>query len=204
MPFFKKTTTLIDTQLETLAEKAVAAAEAVVEMLEHPERASEIASHVNDLEHAADRVVRDTVALQTGPASERAELLELVEVMDDVVDVLDNVAQRLWLHNVSEATPEARALAAVLLDSTRAVQRLCGGLRRGGDPHAVLDHCLEISRLESQADELYRQAILSLFSGSHDALHVVRWKDVYESMERGIDKCEEVAGLVEGLLQAIA
>jgi uncharacterized protein Yka (UPF0111/DUF47 family) len=92
----------------------------------------------------------------------------------------------------------------VLLQSAKAVQTLIATLRKLREPHEVLDICVEINRLENKGDELYRQSMLSLFSGKYDALHIARWKDVYERLERGVNKCEDVAKLVEGLVQAIA
>jgi uncharacterized protein Yka (UPF0111/DUF47 family) len=204
--FFKRTTTLFDTQLDLLAQKVVAAAEAVLDMIEHPEKSAAQAQLVGELEHGADRIVRDTVTLQgsTLGSSERGDLLALLEKVDDIVDVADAAAQRLWLHQVGPATDEARALGQLFVESAQTTQRLIATLRKMREPHEVLDLCLELDRLESRGDELYRNAMLALFSGKYDAMHVARWKDVYERLERGVNKCEDVAKLVEGLVQAIA
>jgi uncharacterized protein Yka (UPF0111/DUF47 family) len=206
MPFFKRTTTLFDTQLEQLAAKAVAAAEVLVELIEHPEKAEEKAQVVSDLEHSADRIVRDTVALQQSGLNtiDRGDLMDLLEKVDDIVDVADAAAERLWLHQVGQPTQEARELAAIFLESSRLVRSLIGTLRRLREPHEVLDTCVAINEMEKKGDALYRQAMLSLFSGKYDAIHIARWKDVYERFERGVNKCEDVAKLVEGLVQAIA
>ena len=206
MPFFRRTTQLFDTQLEQLAGKVVAAAEALVDMVEHPEKAAEKAHAVGELEHGADRIVRDTTALQSvGIGSiERNDLMNLLERVDDIVDVADAAAERLWLHQVGEATAEARALAAVFLESAKAVQQLISTLRHLREPHEVLDPCVVINNLEKKGDALYREAMLALFSGKYDAMHIARWKDVYERLERGVNKCDDVAKLVEGLVQAIA
>ena len=206
MPFFKRTTTLFDTQLDLLASKVVAAAEAIVELLEHPDRAVALARTVSELEHGADRIVRDTFALQMSSLGsvERADLMNLLEKVDDIVDVADATAERLWLHQVGQATPEAKALGEVFLQAARAVHALIATLRKLREPHEVLDLCLEINRLENKGDELYRQAMLSLFSGKYDAMHIVKWKDVYERLERSVNKCEDVAKMIEGLVQAIA
>jgi len=204
--FFKRTTTLFDTQLDLLCQKVVAAAEGVMETLDHPDRSEELARTIGELEHGADRILRDTVALQTSSLGsvERADLMALLEKVDDVVDVADSAAQRLWLHQVGPATPEARALGEVFVNAARTVQKLVATLRRMREPHEVLDLCHELNELETRGDDLYRKAMLELFSGRHDAMHVARWKDVYERLERGVNKCEDVAKVVEGLVQAIA
>ena len=204
--FFKRTTALFDTQLDLLCQKVVAAAEGVLETIENPQRSEALARLVGDMEHGADRIVRDTVALQSSNmgAVERADLMSLLEKVDDVVDVADSVAERLWLHQVGPATPEARAMGLLFVESARTVQKLVLKLCKLREPHEVLDLCHELNGLESRADELYRQAMLELFSGRHDAMHVARWKGVYERLERGVNKCEDVAKVVEGLVQAIA
>jgi len=204
--FFKRTTTLFDTQLEQLSHKAVAAAETVDAMVRDPSTAAAQARLVGDLEHGADRIVRETVALQakTLGSVERSDLLQLLERVDDVVDASDAVAQRLWLHQVGPATDEARAMAALFAETARTVRDLIATLRTMQGPHEVLELCVELARLENDGDELYRNAMLALFSGRYDAMHVARWKDVYERLESGVNKCADVARLVEGLVQAIA
>lgn len=205
MPFFKRTTTLFDQQLELLAGKVVATVEQLAELIDHPERAEELAQVIGELEHASDRILRDTFALTSRVAlSERSDLKALLERVDDIVDVADAAAQRLWLHQCGPATPEAKALVEVFLEAARKVHQLVGLLRTLREPQEVLEVCLELDRLESRGDELYRSAMLSLFSGKYDALHIARWKDVYERLERGVNRCEDVAKLVEGLVQAIA
>jgi len=205
MPFFKRTTTLFDQQLELLAAKVVATVEQLAELIEHPERAEELANVIGELEHASDRILRDTFALTSRVAlSERSDLKALLERVDDIVDVADAAAQRLWLHQCGPATPEARALVEVFLEAARKVHQLVGLLRTLREPQEVLEVCLELDQLESRGDALYRSAMLSLFSGKYDALHIARWKDVYERLERGVNRCEDVAKLVEGLVQAIA
>jgi uncharacterized protein Yka (UPF0111/DUF47 family) len=206
MPFFKRTTTLFDTQLDQLASKVTAAAEALVQMIEHPAEAAERAHVISELEHSADRIVRETAALQQAGLGnvERSDLMNLLERVDDIVDVADAAAERLWLHQVGEATTEAKALAYTFLDAARGVKALISTLRTLREPHEVLDYCVAIAGIEQKADQLYREAMLALFSGKYDAMHIARWKDVYERFERGVNKCEDVAKLVEGLVQAIA
>lgn len=206
MPFFKRTTTLFDQQLEALSCKVVASVEKLVELIEHPERAEELATVIGELEHSSDRILRDTFALQTTRigVSDRSDLTALLEGVDDIVDVVDAAAERLWLHQCGEATPEAKALVDVLLRSANKVHELVALLKTLREPQEVLEICLELDTLESEGDEVYRRAMLSLFSGQYDALHIARWKDVYERLERGINRCEDVAQLVAGLVQAIA
>lgn len=206
MQFFKRTTALYDNQLEQIAARAEKATLLLQQMLEHPDQAQDYASRLSDLEREADRVVRETFALsphQLGSARYE-ELLLLVERVDDVVDVAHETGQILWLHRAGTATDHARALTEIFVKSTREVRRVLTTLRNLGSPKDVLDINIEINRLENESDERFRQAMLDLFSGEHEALQVVRWKDVYEMLELGVDRCQEVARLAEGLQQASA
>lgn len=206
MPFFKRTTPLFDNQLELLATRALSAAESVSEMIRHPEKAEELAQHVSDLENGADRILRDTVALQTSSLGsvERGDLLELLERVDDIIDVTHAAAERVWLHQVGPATPEALALTDVFVTCCRKVRALVGVLRNLREPHEVIEICAELNELEEQGDRLYREAMRTLFGDNADPMHVLRWQGVYERLERGVNNCYAVAKSVEGLVQAIA
>lgn len=206
MPFFKRTTPLFDQQLEALSCKVVATVEKLVELIEHPENAEELASEIGELEHASDRIVRETFALQASRIafSDRNDLTALLEGVDDIVDVADAAAQQLWLHQCGPATSDAQALADVLLQSARKVHELVKLLKTLREPQEVLEICHELDILETRGDDVYRRAMLSLFSGQYDALHIARWKGVYERLERGINRCDDVAKIVAGLVQAIA
>jgi uncharacterized protein len=206
MAFIKKTYTLFDEKLDQMSTKVVAAAEALAGLLAHAAEAASRAKDVAEIEHAADRIVRDTIALAPAnmPPRDRNDLMRLLVELDDIVDGCHETAQRAWLHQVGESTPEATAMAAVLVDAGHAVRKIVHALREGQEAHAILELCLDLGRLENKGDEVYRSAMLALFSGQREALHVARWKDVYERLEGAINKCRDVAHLVEGLVQAIA
>jgi len=206
MAFFRKTSPLFDEKLDQMATKVVGATEALSAMFSEPGEASTRAHDIGEIEHAADRVVRETIALAPAGMAprERNDLMHLLIELDDIVDASHDSAQRAWLHQVGAATPEAAAMAAVLAEAGRAVRGIVSALRQGQETHRILELCLDLGRLENRGDELYRGAMLALFSGQNDALHVVRWKDVYERLECAINKTRDVAHLVEGLVQAIA
>lgn len=206
MQFFKRTTALFDTQIDHVASRAEAAAALLVDMLERPASAAEDAAKLSVMEREADRFVRETVAIpphNLGTA-DRYDLLTLLDRVDDIVDIAHETGQLLWLYQAGQVTPQAQRMARIFADSAARVRKVLTTLRNLGSPKDVLDICIDINRLENECDELYREAMLDLFSGKHEALDVVRWKDVYEQLELGVDRCQEVARLAEGLQQAIA
>jgi hypothetical protein len=90
-------------------------------------------------------------------------------------------------------------LVAVLAEATRVVERAVGGMRDLKKARRILDYCIEIHRLENVGDEQSREALAKLFRGS-DALHALKWKEIYDHVENAIDKCEDVATIVEGIV----
>lgn len=206
MQFFKRTTALFDTQLDHVASRAESAAALLLEMLDHPDAAADYAAKLGTLEREADRFVRETVAIppQNLGTADRYELLSLLDRVDDIVDLASETGQLLWLYQAGNATPHAKEMARLLSECARLARKVLSTLRNLGSPKLVLDICIDINRLETECDERYREAMLDLFSGRHQALDVIRWKDVYEQLELAVDRCQEVARLAEALQQASA
>ena len=207
MAIFNRPTGLYSNHLDQLSQKAVAAAEAVLDMVKNPANAEADAKRVSDIEHSADRIIRDTYTLQnqaSGLSSNTGDLIALIEKVDDIVDVADMAAERLWLHQVPAATPESLELGELFVAASRLVKKLIDYYRAGRSAPEILEVTMEIDALEKKGDVVFRSAMVSLFSGKHDAMHVLRWKDVYERLERGVNKCEDVGKLVQALVQAMA
>ena len=92
---------------------------------------------------------------------------------------------------------QAVELTGVLRDAGREVAKALNKLDRMSD---LDSHVLELDRLEDEGDRISRQALVSLFSGGIDPMVVIRWKDVFERLEQGIDACERVAHVLEGIV----
>src|SRR5207302_798270 len=87
--------------------------------------------------------------------------------------------------------PEARAFAAVLVKSVKALGDAVRGLRDLRHREALIAHCTEINRLENEGDQLLRRAVARLFHDSKDPIHVIKWKEIYDNLENAIDRCED-------------
>jgi hypothetical protein len=91
-------------------------------------------------------------------------------------------------------------MARVITQSAEAVQKGVIGLRTLKDTQGLLSTCKEIKRLENEADAVLRRALAELFNRKHDALEVIKWKELYETMESAVDRCEDVANVIEGIV----
>jgi uncharacterized protein Yka (UPF0111/DUF47 family) len=98
-------------------------------------------------------------------------------------------------------TADVRDLADVLHRSTMQVEAAMRGLRSLKDPQQTLKLCIDINRLENEADAILRRSVARLFKEEKDdPIMVIKWKEVYENLENASDRCEDVANIIEGVI----
>jgi uncharacterized protein len=152
-----------------------------------------------DLEHENDAVTHDIVHHLHQRASvpfERSDVLALASGLDDVVDYSEEVADFLGLYRVEAPMDQAIALSDTLAAAGHEVAAATASL---GDLTAATPHLREIKRLENEGDRLLREGLTALFEGGVDPMVVIRWKDIFERVEEGIDACDRVAHVVRGI-----
>jgi uncharacterized protein Yka (UPF0111/DUF47 family) len=165
-----------------------------------PER-PELASALVDCEHEGDRIAHDIIHLLHDTKSSRKVLdplegLQLATALDDIVDNAEQTADMLGIYHVEATMEHACLIADVLVAAGEQVAAALRTLRVGDD---LGSHLVEIHRLENEADRLSRDAIASLFVAGIDPMVVIRWKDIFESLESSVDACEHVAHILEGI-----
>jgi uncharacterized protein Yka (UPF0111/DUF47 family) len=165
-----------------------------------PER-PELAADLVDCEHEGDRIAHDIIhRLHDGRSSRKAldslEGLQLATALDDIVDNAEQTADMLGLYAVEASMEHACLLAEVLVAAGEQVSAALRALRAGAE---LGPHLVEIHRLENEGDRLSRDAIASLFVAGIDPMVVIRWKDIFESLEAAVDACEHVAHVLEGI-----
>jgi uncharacterized protein len=152
-----------------------------------------------DLEHDNDAVTHDIVHhLHSRPAVpfERSDVLALASGLDDVVDYAEEAADFLGLYRVEAPMDQAIALTDTL---AVAGQEVAGAMASLDDLNVAMPHLHEIKRLENEGDRLLREGLTALFEGGVDPMVVIRWKDIFERVEDGIDACDRVAHLLRGI-----
>jgi uncharacterized protein len=148
-----------------------------------------------------DRIAHDILSRLAARGSraahmDSADVHALAGALDDIVDHAEEAADQLGLYGVEAPMEQAEQIAAVLVDCAEQVALGLRGLRNGGD----LDlHLVAIHRLENDADRLVRDAVASLFATGIDPMIVIRWKDIFETLESAVDACETVANVLEGM-----
>jgi uncharacterized protein Yka (UPF0111/DUF47 family) len=152
-------------------------------------------------EQEGDRIAHDILHRFAGQGARRsgldsADVHALAGALDDIVDYAEETADRLGLYGVEATMVQAQELAEVLVGAAESVAGGLRGLRNGAD---LSGHLVEIHRLENEADRLVRAAVASLFATGIDPMFLIRWKDIYESLESAVDACETVANVLEGI-----
>src|SRR5213078_3956109 len=158
-----------------------------------PEHSS-LARDILICEQEGDRIIHEMTV--NGSKLDQRDAYELARALDDVVDYAEETADSLELYGVEAPMEQAQQLAAVLADASLTVAEALAHLRADED---VSTQLIEIHRLENEGDRISREAIASLFKSGTDPMVVIRWKDIFESLEQAIDSCETVAHVVEGM-----
>lgn len=186
-----------------LAGKALEAAKLVEQMFNDLSKASALAEQVKKLETEGDTLTHEVVkalhATWITPL-DREEIHALVSSLDDVLDAIDGAAARVTLYEISKTNDEIKALAAVLVSSTKDLATLVEGLQDIKDAERLITLCRAIGQHEDAADAVYRKAIARLFKEESNAIEVMKWRDVFERLETATDRAEDAANVIEGIV----
>ena len=159
-----------------------------------------MAKRIKDVEHDGDTITHN-IARKLNQTFitpiDREDIYSLSSALDDILDLIEAVADRMLLYRVSAPTPEARRLAEIILDSTAEIVKGVSVLGKSND---ILKMCVEINRLENEADRLTRDAIAGLFEEGKDPIQMIKWKEIYENLEEATDLCEDVANILERIV----
>ncbi|MGE0031342.1 MAG: DUF47 domain-containing protein [Steroidobacteraceae bacterium] len=184
----------------------MAGAKALVEMLAgyaDGGRRDEYVLKIHEIEHAADDVTHETVALMHNTfvtPFDRDQINKLIQRMDDILDLIQDTAESLMLYDVHTLTPEVLHLADLVQVCCARVADAVTQLSSMDNGPAILKICQEIDSLETDADRVMRGAISKLFREEQDVRQLVKLKAVYELLELTTDKCQDVALVIEGVV----
>lgn len=181
------------------ASNLVATSQLLLELLQHyPDRVALVAE-IKDREHIGDEVTHEIVQLLNTSfvtPIDREDIYDLAAALDDVCDLMDQVADMLLLYKVADVRPEAIEQAGVL---HRATSKLADAVASLEGLKDVQDQLVGIHTLEDEADRIVRDAVAGLFSNGMDPLVVIQWKDIHQDLEQAVDGCETAAHVLESV-----
>jgi predicted phosphate transport protein (TIGR00153 family) len=164
-----------------------------------PERRAPHVEAIKRLEHEADQVTHEVVNRLDRTfitPLDREDIHQLASDLDDVMDVMDGTARRAQLYRVGPAPEEVKRLAEVIQRMVGVLAEGVGRLKKGDD---VMRYCIEAKHLEEEGDAIYHEALGRLFDTETNALELIKWKEIYDNLERTLDQSEDVANVLESI-----
>jgi hypothetical protein len=182
-----------------LAQHLKSSARLLDQLFAEPERTADLVRQIKDVEHLADEL---TLSINTRidksfiTPIDREDIHLLASRLDDVIDRLDGTARRVVMLHIVDVREPAKLMAHVIVRASDHIALAVGSIKK---PSLVAVEAAAIKLLEEEGDALYHEAVGALFAGKPDPIEVIRWKEVYESLEMAIDQCMGVANAVQSI-----
>lgn len=192
---------------EMLAQQSENAAEAAKELknfiddyhkFERKERKSK-ANAIKDIEKKGDDIVRGIIvklAKSNKSSVVKENMRKMAVVLDDLLDLLNAIASRLVIFNIERIDDYIIKLSNIVVD---AVNEVDGSIANLGKLKNAEERCAKIRNLERKADEVYEEALSELFHFYKNSIDIMKYKEIYELLERAADKCQDIADIIEDI-----
>jgi uncharacterized protein len=184
-----------------VAERSVEAAALLSDLFTAPsERRTFLVESIKRLEHECDQITHEVITRLDRTfitPLDREDIHELASGLDDVVDLIDGLARRTEIFRIAESPRGVILLADVI---KRACEQLVIAVRSlSKDDEAVLNACIAVKRQEEEGDSLYHEWLGRMFEGNPDPVYLIKWKEVYDTLERTLDIIEDAANVLESI-----
>jgi uncharacterized protein len=159
---------------------------------------------IKELEHAEDEVtyeIFERLARNFITPIDREDIQRAASRLDDIMDEMNTAANRMMLFRIGKPTEDAQAFARVLVKASSLLKDAFGQLRhlkRKGP--AILSICGEIRAEESEGDRLRQHALANLFEHENSPTEIIKWKDIYQILEKATDRAEDVADVIHTIV----
>lgn len=173
------------------------ASKCLVEMLDSMDGLDGRAERIRDLEHHGDNITHEimTKLNQTFITPfDREDIYALSSHLDDVLDLIEGTVNKMVLYKIKSRNQAAVDLAHIIVRCADRMHTAVGSLEKRDH---LLEHCIELNRLENDGDRVSRAAIANLFETESDPISLIKWKEILETLEGAIDRCEDVANVLE-------
>jgi predicted phosphate transport protein (TIGR00153 family) len=184
----------------------VTAARALREMLSGGGQVNLRCQDVIALEHEADSIAREVlISLRTTFITpfDRADIQRLITSMDDSIDQMQQTAKAIVLFEVASFEPDMRLMADAIVEGAELVQRAVAMLSELNRNASELNEiCLQITRIEGDADDIHERGLGRLYqkAKSQDAMAFIRGNEIYNHLEKAVDRLDDVADEIQGIV----
>ena len=187
---------------EQSTQNAVKITQQLRDMLFIWENVKERVGIINDLEHQGDAITHqifEQLHRSVITPFDREDIALLAHSLDDVTDFIHAAADAMLLYKVERPTHRAKELAEIAVQAVAEVENAVSEMHDRAGRNRLLKRCIEINRLENIGDTVYRSAMAELFDDSADIADLIKWREIYNHMESVIDRCEDIANILEGV-----
>ena len=184
------------------AENMVQTAQAMCDMVDSWDNIEDRVAQIDEYEHKGDTTTHRIVELLHRTfvtPFDREDMALLAHSLDDVVDLIHAAAVAILIYKIEAPKEGAKALADIIVSAAKEVEVTMHQLRNHPNLKQVLEHCIEINRLENAADGVFRTAMAELFENCSNPADIIKWREILEHMESATDRCEDVANVLEGV-----
>ena len=187
---------------EQSAQNAVKIAQQLRDLVNTWENVKERVEMITTLEHDGDAITHQIIAQLHRTfvtPLDREDIALLAQTLDDITDLIHTSADAMLLYRVERPTDKVKELAAIVVQAAVEVEKGVSEIHNRIDRDKLLKRSMEINRLENVGDSVYRSALAELFVSSPDFAYLMKWREIYENVESAIDKCEDIANVLEGI-----
>ena len=188
---------------EQAANHTVEAARVLLKITENYANADPLARELAAIEHACDEVAHTTMDRLNKTfitPLDREDIHALILKIDDVVDLIEAAANRMTFFRIERPTEYSVNLAKQIVRGCELTTKAVHGMRSPKNYDAVLKDCIAIHEVENAGDDIFHEALAELFNRETDPIKVIKWKEIYETMEMVTDRCEDVANVLQGVI----
>ena len=181
------------------ADNILAASKLLKEMLDSGENPERFTREIKELEHSGDKMTHEIINKlnQTFVTPfDREDIYDLCRALDDVLDNIDSAAHRIIIYHITDPGQNAIRLAQIIIECAEEIVKAISNLNH---IEKVYPQCVEINRLENEGDTILRETLTWLFQDKKDAISIIKLKDFYEDLEQAVDRCEDVANVLEAI-----
>jgi len=175
-------------------------ARALKELMENYTEVEAKVKRIQEIEHEGDQITHrifDKLNKTFITPIDSEDIYSLTSELDDVLDAIEGIASRFLNFRITEPTPEAKDLVHLIWRAAEEINKALGNLR---DLDHTLPFCVEINRLENEADDIVESLIGRMFEEEEDIRKLLKWKEIYSRMEVAADRCEDVANVIEAIV----
>ena len=162
-------------------------------------RFAELRRQMKDLEHIGDdytREIMDRLNQTFVTPIDREDIMQLAHALDDVVDALHAVCERLILYRINHVMPAVTEISSIIVEGAGEILHLIRFLRNMSNQKEIRDRIRRVHTLENKADSIYHAALAQIFEDPKDPIELIKWKELLNRIEDATDKIELVAKVV--------